>query len=110
MTMINADVVGYQVRWTATTASHCQRLNPEKRPTSQFTLLPTPILLFIPRYLVAYIIRINFGNDSIVTFIFQMAPYPGEHFDPAGLPPTGPHPVFPPQCGECQILSTDFDY
>merc|ERR1719273_119926 len=29
----------------------------------------------------------------------QMAPYPGEHFDPAGLPPAGPHPVFPPQCG-----------
>ena len=34
-----------------------------------------------------------------------MAPYPGEHFDPTGLPPAGPHPVFPPQCGECSALN-----
>ena len=37
--------------------------------------------------------------DSVAHGISQMAPYPGEHFDPAGLPPAGPHPVFPPQCG-----------
>merc|ERR1712241_1638221 len=42
----------------------------------------------------------------------QMAPYPGEHFDPAGLPPAGPHPVFPPQCGvdeggDCEPPSPD---
>ena len=68
-----------------------------------------PIHPQVPRGLY-YQDQLSIVNDSIATFIFQMAPYPGEHFDPAGLPPTGPHPVFPPQCGECQILSTDFDY
>ena len=103
-----------QVRWTATTASHCRLLNPEK---ATFHTL-APILLFIHRYLVPFITRIPFGKssqalqrminnepDSMENVIFQMAPYPGEHFDPAGLPPAGPHPVFPPQCGRCHQLT-----
>ena len=47
--------------------------------------------------------------DSVAHGISQMAPYPGEHFDPAGLPPAGAHPVFPPQCGRCSSVSLFVD-
>ena len=48
------------MRWTATTASHCRLLNPEK---ATFHTL-APILLFIHRYIAPFITRISFVKSS----------------------------------------------
>ena len=109
--------IATQVQWTATTASPSRLLNLEK---ATFHTL-APILPFIPRYLSTFISYYKIITSSTVkdqqltwltNVVFQMAPYPGEHFDPAGLPPAGPHPVFPPQCGRCQLdmLGLQFDW